>query len=885
MSRIQRLRRSSGHSIRSRLLWLALIVAVPLTTLAALRAWERSRTETERVTEQAHQLAVMAARGLDAQVTGTRTLLVGLSLLLDPQKTPTSNDAILRRLFGGAPARYATLWINDSSGRNIGAAQLPPGGRDAVNLADRQYFQDAIRLRRFSAGRVVHSRTLPGNPAVMVFALPLLDPTTGVARAVVGASIQVDSLEGMQVLRTLPPGSVLTILDSSGVVLWRSVDASRWIGRSYAGSPGVEHNNRVPEGAGPVRSDDGTQRLVSWRRMNSTGWNVYVGIPLQYTLDVAQSQFLLDLGSGGLVTIVVLVFAYVGTRRIVAPIESLTVDAVSIAEGDESRRSMIRSPDEIGDLASAFNQMADTAVERRRALVESESRYRVLFNANPLPVFAWSAASARITDANDAALAAFGYARSEFIGLPMTDLVDPTDQHHLHALIGRATTGEFRKPIAVARRLRHASGRAMDMELHATMHTQEPAMEIFVVAIDVGARNAAANALEESRDQLRQAQKMEALGSFAGGIAHDFNNYLSSIMGFTELAEAELPEDSDARADLREVFQAATRAAALTRQILVFSRKQVVEAEWLDPSDVMANLERMLATLMGASVALELRLAPNVGWVFTDRGQLEQILVNLARNARDAMPEGGSFVLSTEHVTTQEDDPAHHGLPAGDWVVLRAQDSGHGIPDSARERIFEPFFTTKERGRGTGLGLALVYSMVQHAHGHIGVESSPASGTTFSLYLPRSATAPSQTSSPESEAPVRGGNERILVVEDDPTVRRITCQVLERAGYDVATAPNGTDALRQLTDTTEHFALLVSDVVMPGMNGPALARAARERRPDLPVLFMSGYADDDEREGGSVVDTHSFIAKPFSADMLLRKVRLMLDAAATPAST
>lgn len=874
-----RIPRPPVHSVRSRLLWLALIVAVPLTALAALRAWERSRAETDRVTEQARQLAVLAARGLDAQIASTRTMLLGLSVALDPDAPPERNDAVLHRLFRGAPARYATLWINDTAGNNIGAGSLPPGGRAAVNLADRRYFQEALRLRRFSIGQVVNSRTLAGHPAVMVFALPSLDSTNNAVRAVVGASIQVDSLEGMQVLRTLPPGSVLTILDSAGVVLWRSVDAEHWIGRSFAGTTGVEHNNRVHEGAGPVRSDDGTQRLVSWRRVNSAGWNVYVGIPRQFTLDLAQGQFVRDLVSGGLVTLLVLCFAYVSIRRIVAPIESLTVDAAAIAQGDDGRRSRIDSGDEIGDLARAFYDMADTDAVRRRALMDSEGRYRVLFDANPLPAFSWSVATERISDANDAALVQFGYSRDRFVGLSMFELVHPDHHVLLRAFIASTLRGELVGPLALNRRMRHADGQALEMELHVAVHSRDPSLEVIVVAIDVGARNAAAQALEESRDQLRQSQKMEALGSFAGGIAHDFNNYLSSIMGFAELAEAELPADSGARADVREVLQVATRAAALTRQILVFSRKQVVEAEWINPSEVIDNLQRMLDTLLGESISLQLRTTPDVGWVHTNRGQLEQILVNLARNARDAMPEGGKFVLTTEMVITLAADAVHNGVPAGEWVVVRAQDTGHGIPDAARAHIFEPFYTTKERERGTGLGLALVYSMVQHAHGHICVESTVNAGTTFSLYLPRSATAAPSEPMSDDATRTSGGSERLLVAEDDPSLREMARQVLQRAGYRVDAAADGIEALSLLNQATEPYALLLTDVVMPGLNGPALARRAREQRPDLPVLFMSGYPDDDTMVRGSAADAHSFIAKPFSGDSLLRKVRHMLDAA------
>lgn len=872
-----RARRAEITSVRTRLLLVALAVAIPLTLLAFARAWERRRSEEQRVTEQARQLAVLAARGLDAQVAGTRTMLQGLSQLLHPDFSPDANDAILRRLFREAPARYATIWINDTTGRNIGAATLPAGGRDAVNLADRLYFKTALATRRFVAGQVVRSRTLAGAPQVMVFAMPVTDSLGGRVSAVVGASVQIDSLEGMQVVRTLPPGSVLTILDSNAVVIWRSVDGEHWIGRNFKKTNAVTRNLSSQEGAGPGVSDDGTHRLVAWRRMYTTGWMVYVGIPTKYSLDIARAQFVRDLATGGIATALVLLFAYFAARHVVAPIESLTVDAVAIANGDEQRRSQIDSRDEIGALANAFNRMADTAVLRRRALADSEARYRVLFDANPLPVFAWSPDSQQLTDANDAALQQYGYARSEFVGQPLRSFILPIDHARLETLLTSLRENRGDGASDGVWHLRHASGRVLEIEIHAAPYQRGDSVEIIVVAIDVGARRAAELALEESREQLRQGQKMEALGSFAGGIAHEFNNYLSSIMGFTELVQSQLPDNSEERADLREALAAATRAAALTRQILVFSRKQVVEAALLNPSEVIRDLERMMRPMLGETVRFSMQLADSLGFIRTDRGQLEQILVNLARNARDAMPAGGEFFITTSRLALRAEDPAHAGVPTGDWIVIAARDTGEGMPDDVRTRIFEPFFTTKARGHGTGLGLALVYSMVQHAGGTVRVESHLGAGTTFFLYFPRSLESQSAPRATPVRPALVGGTESILVVEDDSTVRAMSQLVLARAGYRVSTAPDGASALEVLNARDLTFDLMLTDVVMPGMNGAALAERAREQFPTLKIVFMSGYADDDEIVRNASTDTIAFVAKPFTSDALLRKIREVLD--------
>ncbi|MCU0649845.1 MAG: ATP-binding protein [Gemmatimonadaceae bacterium] len=870
--------RRGWRSFRWRVLALSTLVVLPLTAPAFVRVFDRREAETRLLGARARELAESVARALDARVHDANTLLVSLSELLDPGDAPARNDAKLQRLFVDVPLPYSNLWIVDTLGRNLGAARLPSFGRESLSIADRRYFRDALAKRRFVTGEVVPSRVMAGAPLIVPFALPLIDPATRRVRAVVGASAAVDSLDAVRMVRTLPEGSVLTIVDSAERVVLRTRDHAQWAGRTLAEITGrqIRFHHRIGSNTEPARSADGTVRLVGYARMASTGWVVYLGLPSATALAPVQQQFRRDISVAVASILLVLCLAYLLTVRVVRPIEAVTADALAVAAGDEAHRSQVVRDDEIGDLARAVNAMADGAAQRRAALAESEARYRVLFDANPLPLLAWAPASGQITSVNDAAVAHFGDSRTQFLRRDVTSLVHPDDAT---AFAPHARTVPQSPTHCGVWRVRHADGRALDMELVLAPYRHPLGDQIIAVAIDITARRAAERALEESREQLRQSQKMEALGSFAGGIAHDFNNYLSSIIGYSELLAAQLTPDDPSRRDVAEILGAAHRAADLTRQILVFSRKQVVEAQVLDPADVVRGIERMLSRVMREDIAIVTSLAPEPAHVRIDQGQLEQVLVNLAANARDAMPTGGSFALATEQLRVRAPDAAHAGVPDGRYLVLSASDSGIGMPPEVRARVFEPFFTTKERGRGTGLGLSLVYSIVQQASGHIRVESAPGAGTTFSVYLPL-VDAPRHADPVERRGgEIAVGTERILLVEDDPSVRAVTQHMLTRHGYDVTVAAGGHEALALLERAEAPFALVITDVVMPGMRGRELGERIRALAPAMRVLFVSGYADDDSLGDELHMVGTWFLAKPFTTAVLLRKVRDALDGA------
>ncbi|HET6451119.1 MAG TPA: ATP-binding protein, partial [Spirochaetia bacterium] len=379
-------------------------------------------------------------------------------------------------------------------------------------------------------------------------------------------------------------------------------------------------------------------------------------------------------------------------------------------------------------------------------------------------------------------------------------------------------------------------------------------------------------------ERFLQSQKMEAVGRLAGGIAHDFNNLLTVIGGYCELARDALPHDTTVRRQVEEIAGAAKKAGALTSQLLAFSRKQVLMPRVIDPNALLRSMEGILARLIGEDIELKAFLQPDVGPVKADPVQLEQVLMNLVANARDAMPQGGKLTIETSNRHLDEQYAAEHaGVTPGDYVRIAVTDTGRGIPPDILPHLFEPFFTTKEQGKGTGLGLSTVYGIVKQSDGHVTCYTEPGRGTTFAIHLPR-ATGDVETSvSPEQGQSGLRGTETILLVEDEDMVRRYTQTMLEENGYVVVAAANGQEAVASMAARHGDVALLVTDVVMPGMSGTELARLLGGRYPGIRVLFISGYAGNAVVQNGILDPGIELIQKPFTSRELLSRMRDILD--------
>ncbi|HKC24419.1 MAG TPA: ATP-binding protein, partial [Thermoanaerobaculia bacterium] len=376
-------------------------------------------------------------------------------------------------------------------------------------------------------------------------------------------------------------------------------------------------------------------------------------------------------------------------------------------------------------------------------------------------------------------------------------------------------------------------------------------------------------------EQLRQAQKMEAVGRLAGGVAHDFNNLLTVINGFCELSFVKLPHDSPVRPNLLEIAKAGDRAATLTRQLLAFSRKQVLQPKVLEPNDLLAEMEKLLRRVIGEDVRLATRFARPLSRVKADPAQLEQVVMNLALNARDAMPKGGTLTLATDEVLVEDRE-----VPRGVYVRISVADTGIGMKPEVMAHLFEPFFTTKALGKGTGLGLATADGIVEQSGGFVTVESAPGKGSTFRVHLPRTDELPEMIERSESALP--SGHESVLLVEDDETVRAYAATILRGRGYFVSEA--GDAAAARTLFARETFDLVLTDVILPGEGGASVARELKRSRPQVKVLFMSGYTDDQIASHGVLEPGVALLEKPFTSRALLRKVREVLSTPRSNAS-
>ena len=404
----------------------------------------------------------------------------------------------------------------------------------------------------------------------------------------------------------------------------------------------------------------------------------------------------------------------------------------------------------------------------------------------------------------------------------------------------------------------------------------ERATHIVRMAIE---RVRAEEALRQTEDQLRHAQRIEALGQLAGGVAHDFNNLLTVISGRAEIAQSKVDPGGPIRKDIDLIHKTAERAAALTGQLLAFSRKQLLQPRILDPALIVGGMAPMLHRLIGEDIDLRIDLAAALGYVRADQAQIEQVILNLVVNARDAMPDGGELRLSVDRVELDEAFGRRHpGARHGRHVRITVTDSGCGMSAETRSHLFEPFFTTKERGKGTGLGLSTVYGIVRQHGGYIVAESEPGQGSTFTIYLPSTEGAPDEDRTDAGPPRERGGSETILLVEDEEDVRGLARDVLENVGYRVLEAASGAEALRMAAEYPDAIHALVSDVVMPEMGGAELAQRLVATRPEVKVLYMSGYTGDALSKHGILDRAANLLQKPFATDALVHRVRDVLEA-------
>ena len=758
---------------------------------------------------------------------------------------------------------------------------------------------------RVAAGKTVLSTERDAQGRVRFFVSRALDrghPERGILHGAVNPAY----LWTIQDEAGLQPGVKLIVLDESGRMLFSSFGPARPLPAAVTGRADQRTAGHFEWSDGPVEYIATHWSLFLQSTFSTPRWTIVLNQPKADVLAPIARFTRTFLLVALLTVLMVLLLSVRQIRKSLTPLERLQEGTRRLATGDLETRVEVASRDEFEDLASSFNLMARQLERQFDALAMRRELGATLNASQPLPeslaacaaivrrhldlamVGVWivgtdegtldlhasAVAPGRTIDAaripmNGTELGRLVRRGRPYSAISLKDLAEPA----LEWAVRDGLAALVSQPLVVDDRLVGVVASLASHEL------DDMALSGFgAVAGDIARqidRRRVAEALHESEVQLRQLQKMEAVGLLAGGIAHDFNNLLTVILGRSRLLLEAMTADHPHRRSVKSIDETAERAAVLTRQLLAFSRKQVLDPAVLDLNEVVTGMTDLLQRLIGEQVELAVVPGHGIGRVKVDRGQIEQVIVNLVVNARDAMPDGGRITIETSSVKTVEPDSAGPGgTEGGSQVRVAVTDTGTGMDAHTRARIFEPFFTTKEPGKGTGLGLATVYGIVRQSGGTIQVDSEPGAGSTFTIALPQVEDA--QVAVEEPTAPARRGTETVLVVEDEDEVRALIHAVLADYGYRVLSAGRPGEALELAARHPGPIHLLVTDMVMPGMGGAALARKLLGERPETAILFMSGYTDDTRSDGPP------FLQKPFTPETIARTVRSALDAVTQP---
>ncbi len=865
---VERLARAAPTGLRRRLVFLVLASVLPFMLLVALVARKQLTDQKPVAGDHASARARRIADDLDARLRDIKSTAEAITYAIsaDPSAR-ASNDRTLRAVSRNISHEELAWRVLTPKGLVIGSstADLDAAERDflrglAIDHGERRgdFFSDPLHIP--SAGHVVFlvvpMRDARQNPALLF------------------TRIKVNIFQPALIAPDLPRGTSIAVITEGGSIVGRSPDPDRWVGFSIAGTPLDSAATAALKAPVEFTTLDSVPRLLSVTRMSAAPWRVSVGIPTNVLLIQAQRDFRRTLGYGGLALALALALALWQASRIVEPIRRLSLDAARLGTGDLAHRSGVKGTDELAVLATAMNEMATTLEQQGAGLRESEERYRGLFDINPLPMWVLDPKSLAFLAVNRAAIEAYGYSEQEFLNMKSSEIRLPEDVPDLLRHM-EANKIHARRYLT---RHRRRDGTVFPVEIDAGAITFGGQPARLVVANDISERVRAEESLRDAEVQLRQSQRLEAIGQLTGGIAHDFNNVLTAIGSYSDFLYDSLDAGDARRLDILEIRKASDRAAGLTKQLLAFSRSQILQPRVLDVNVAVTELDMLLKRLLTADIELILALDPEIGHVRADPGQLAQVIMNLVVNARDAMPKGGVLTVSSrnDHVTGHPGNNAGATAPKpGDYVVVEVADTGIGMDDETVQRIFEPFFTTKGPGQGTGLGLSTVHGIVHQSGGYIAVDSKPGAGTTFMIRLPRVYQPVDGEPSKPARAVAGQRTEVILVVEDEEAVRRAARRILVKKGYTVVEAVDGNDAL-DMMDTHARIDLLLTDLVMPGMGGRELVRALDAQGRSVPTLYMSGYTKDAVMRAELDPDI-PVLEKPFSQDELAAKVREVLD--------
>jgi PAS domain S-box-containing protein len=857
-------------SIRARLLLLVVFSALTPAMLVGIFSLEQRETQIADARQDLATLTRYTAKDLEDRVRGTAQLLYGLARAPDldtPDKAACS--AFLAAVLKEHPQYTGILTITPNGDLHCDSLRT---GR-VLHLTDRDYFQKA----RVSTAPVIVEPVFGRLTGIAVLQVAYAARReTGELKFVLLASLNLKKYT--QLLATNPPfpRTVFALMDRKGTVLVRHPERENLAGTSIAGSPLFrlvgEHRD---EGVGEERDVDGELRVWAINALPNipdAGLYILAGVSkrdlaaaanrrLTYALSILVVVLLLVVSAAWLL-------AELGIRRQVGRIVEV-VDRLSV--GDLGARVSSPHPrGELGQLMASLNHTAESLEGQHKTIESLNRRLTALIDSSPAAIVCLDTGG-KVTLWNPAAERVFGWAAAEVVG-QMYPAVPDAQKDQFAGVLARVMGGEAIADGEGVRRTK--DGRLIDVAFRSAPLYGDDGRQAGMISVVTDMTEKLS--LEK---QLRQSQKMEAIGRLAGGVAHDFNNLLTIINGRARMAASVAGSDGRLRRSLAQIVKAGDRAAALTQQLLAFSRQQVLQPEVLDLNDVVRGVSRMLERLIGEDIAVTVSLAERLRRVKADRTQVEQVIMNFVINARDAMPHGGRLTIETTNIELDEAyAQTHPDARPGRHVMLAVSDTGVGMDAATQAKIFEPFFTTKESGKGTGLGLSMAYGIARQSGGNIAVYSEPGRGSSFKVYLPATDEVAENAPPAPVEAAAGAHSGTLLLVEDDPEVRELIREITEVAGYTVLVAPDPLAALETAAQCRDVIHLLLTDVVMPHMDGTELAERLSASRPGLRVLYVSGYAPSAAVEHGLLKPGTALVHKPFTPDLLLRKVREVLAA-------
>jgi PAS domain S-box-containing protein len=875
---VRRLRRPGLRAVLLGLVLAGVVPVVALTIHADLVQRGQARRDVQVEAERLTRLAVL--RHGDLVDAGRDVLLTMVQLpavrALDPLTCSQQLEA-LQALY----PRFAVIGLADAKG-DLLCSGLPASG--PLNFADRAWFQRTVATGAFAVGDYQVGR-ISGRPT-LVFGYPLFEGSQ--LRGVAFAALDLAWLQQFADQARLPAGAVLLIADAQGRLLARAPSERAEVGSALPERRLAERIRQGRAGAVEGKGGDGAHRLFSVIPL-TPGPEAYaslaVGIPTSTAYADADRTLQRNL-------LLLAVIALLGTgvawmvanRFLLRPTDRVLSASGRLAAGDlGARAGPPYRPGELGEVARAFDGMARALERREREISQSRAQLQAILDNAPVAIYMKDLEGHYLL-VNNGFEQLTGVGRLEALGRTAADVHQPSFARvvttHDEEVLQAREPRQFKEIIPGDEGTR--TFRSLRFPLFSESSAPYAVCGITTEITEEVRAEAERVALE---NRLQQVARMESLGKLAGGVAHDFNNLLAVILNYADFVLAALPEEApeelqpaltSARDDVKNILLSAEKAAALTRQLLIFARRDQFKPSVLDLNEVVADLEPLLRRTLGEDVRLEFSLKRGLWPVRADRSRLEQVMVNLSVNARDAMPGGGSLSVTTENVVLEPDEGRRLGLQGGPYMRLTVVDTGTGMSPDVAARAIEPFFTTKPKGQGTGLGLATVFGIVADAGGQLLLDTRVGKGTTIQVYLPTSLERPLEVSVPHVPFALARG-ETVLVVEDEEPVREVARRILAESGYAVLTAPDGSEALRVCREHDGPIDLLLTDVVMPGLSGPELVEQARLLRPDMRALYISGYPEDFLARRHDVDKATTLLGKPFTAQTLLRVVRFTLD--------